>query len=521
MIYSRWGNRKDGPLVSKLGFGTTRFNPDDTMDAEGRARCSELVEYAIEKGINYFDVAPTYSNGYAEEILGNAFQHTENTVYVAAKTGLMIDRDGGEARRRLEQSLKLLRKEKIDFYHIWSVLNLEQLEEVLRKGGLYEGCARAREEGLISHLCISLHCDVKDALTILKKDLFEGIVISANVMNYKKWVPVMHAAAEKKVAVVTMNSLGGGVIPRYAPLFETVDSSDAPVSVKALRYMASFPEISVLLSGMPTKEIVDENIRAFSRAYTVENAVARDEFEIRVDETLCSGCGYCSPCSVGIPISSCMQAYNHKILVESAKNLMTGGQMSCEQETGREMSIKQGNIGLANEIFTRVRANGVIFPDLNKCISCRACERKCTQKIPISRRMKWLESAAAAHGYTNSGMEDRLREIERLCEDCRRVGIWPAADYASRIFDFWNNPEFENKCEFFNASPAMKGREFRGNHILSPEEIEISGVEAMVVMHFRLQEEICAYLKQRLPENVRLICLHQDGDIDWFNRMIM
>ena len=518
MIYSRWGNREDGPLVSKLGFGTTRFNPEDIVNEKGRARCSELVEYAIEKGINYFDVAPTYSNGYAEEILGNAFMHVKNTVYVAAKTGLMIDKTCSEARRRIEQSLKLLHRERIDFYHIWSVLNLEQLEEVLRKDGIYEGCMKAKEEGLINHLCISLHCDLNDAQIILNKGLFEGIVISANVMNYQKWIPMMKAAASKKVAVIIMNSLGGGVIPRYAPLFKMIDSTEDPVPVKALRYMASFPEISVLLSGMPTKEMIDENVSAFDVA---ENVNVRNEFEIRVNETLCSGCGYCSPCSVGIPISSCMQAYNHRILVETEKSIRANLTETTEKQLNIDANENQKSNGLANEIFTRIRANGVVFPDLNRCISCGVCETRCTQKIPIRCRMKWLESEAVAHGYSNYEMKNRLKEIEQTCGDCKLVGIWPAADYASRVLDYWDNAEFEKKCVYFNASMAMKGKVFRGRRILSAEEIEISGIEAMIVMHFRLQEEIRSYLKQKLPKNVKLICLHRGEDIDWFNRMIM
>ena len=80
MIYSKWGGREDAPEISRLGFGTTRFNPLHLKEEKGLLKCVELVEYAIEKGINYFDVAPTYSYGYAEKILGDAFKNTKKDI---------------------------------------------------------------------------------------------------------------------------------------------------------------------------------------------------------------------------------------------------------------------------------------------------------------------------------------------------------------------------------------------------------------------------------------------------------
>ncbi len=90
MIYTAWAGA--GPSVSHLGFGCTRFLQEDLQDEAGIHRCVGLVEYAIDKGINYFDAAPTYANGFAEKILGTAFKHSSKPVYVAAKSGLTIDR---------------------------------------------------------------------------------------------------------------------------------------------------------------------------------------------------------------------------------------------------------------------------------------------------------------------------------------------------------------------------------------------------------------------------------------------
>ncbi len=135
MEYIHWAGREDCSAVSRLGFGTTRFQQSDLNSDQGLEKCAELVLYAIEKGINYFDVAPTYSNGFAEKILGNAFCRTAAPVYIAAKTGLSIDRTSDDVLRRIDSSLKLLHKDKLDFYHIWSVMDWAQYVTICESGG--------------------------------------------------------------------------------------------------------------------------------------------------------------------------------------------------------------------------------------------------------------------------------------------------------------------------------------------------------------------------------------------------
>lgn len=500
MIYSEWGGREDGPRISKLGFGTTRFPQEWLMDKAGFQACAALVEYAIEKGINYFDVAPTYSNGYAESILGSVFVNTKKPVYIAAKSGLMIDRTADEIRRRIDASLKMLHARRLDFYHIWSVRNMSEYQEILKPGGLYEGAKRAQEDGLISHLCISLHCRESEVLQIIEDGYFEGITISMNAMNYKKWVPILKLAKEKNMGVATMNSLGGGIIPQYHSLFESLDQSDDPVSVKALRFLSSFPEIDVMLSGMMSKEQIDENCSALEEGQT---SCQRPRFSIQTAETLCSGCGYCAPCTAKIPISACMQAYNHKILVESS---------------GKSLSEKK----IINDTFIRLRGNGVGLDDFNQCITCRMCEKRCTQKLNIVERLKFLSQSAENYGYTEQAIRNRLNEIELECREFEHIAIWPACGYAERVLDFWNNPDFEARCEYYNSSPAMWGKPFRGKAIRAAANAAAlpcrGGQTAVIIMNYRLQEKIYEQLNASAPETVKLIKLHRENDINWFDR---
>lgn len=248
---------------------------------------------------------------------------------------------------------------------------------------------------------------------------------------------------------------------------------------------------------MPTKEIIDENCMA---ADLIDDIISDSVFVLPVRDKLCSGCNYCEPCTAGIPISSCMQAYNHKILVDAS------GEKKAPQ-------------ALANEIFIRVRANGTVFPDLKRCIGCRACEKRCTQKIEICKRMHWLEAESKEYGYDNDAMRSRLAAVGARCSESKKIAVWPAADYASRVLDYWNNKEFEERCVFVNASPAMWGKRFRNKMIISPEAVETEGVDTIVILHHRLQSDIYNEASARYS-NIKIVCLHEASDIDWFNRMI-
>lgn len=493
MIYSAWAG--DGPSVSRLGFGCTRFPQKDLSDKAGIARCVQLVEYALEMGINYFDTAPTYANGHAEQILGAAFQHSGRPIFVAAKSGLTIDRTANELLKRIDTSLSALHRDRIDFFHIWSVMDWEQYCEILKRGGLYEGAKKAQELGLIDRLCISLHCDIPDVLKIIQEGLFDGITISINAMNYKKWLPVLKAAKAQHMGIATMNSLGGGMIPSYARLFEKLDESSDSTAIKALRFLASFPEIDVLLSGMATKAQIAENCSAFQSSAPPQINYG---FSVAVNETLCSGCNYCAPCVKGIPVSACMQAYNHKILIEAH-----GTQLSQQE--------------IANQVFTRLRANGAGLVSLDACVACGACEQRCTQKIRITERIRQLRDWAETYHYTAAAMRKRLQELEDTCRSFQRIAIWPSCDYVDRVFNFWKNPSFERRCEYFNSSQALWGTKFRGKTVHCLTELPTLQIEAIVIMNYRLQDEIYNSLTSSIPSNLPMIKLHSKEDINWFD----
>src|SRR5687768_4527553 len=117
MQYRELGNT--GATLSVIGFGGIVVT--DVPQSEANQR----VASAIERGVTYFDVAPSY--GDAEERLGPALEPHREGVFLACKTG---ERDAAGVRRELEQSLRRLRTDHVDLYQLHAVTTLEDVERV-------------------------------------------------------------------------------------------------------------------------------------------------------------------------------------------------------------------------------------------------------------------------------------------------------------------------------------------------------------------------------------------------------
>ena len=135
--------------------------------------------------------------------------------------------DGGELRASLEKSLQRLQVDRIDFFHIWCLLRPDQLEERIRKGAI-AAAQKARQEGLIKHLVVSSHLGGEDNAAVLDSGLFAGITIGYNALNFPFRARTLDAAAKHNAGVVTMNPLGGGLIPRNAARLSFLKGPQGP-----------------------------------------------------------------------------------------------------------------------------------------------------------------------------------------------------------------------------------------------------------------------------------------------------
>ncbi len=358
MKYREYGNT--GKNVSVIGFGGMRFGADEDYAVE-------VVRHANSLGINYFDTAPFYCNDRSESIMGKAFKKMPADFYVSTKSSINSDSTADKVRWRIENSLERFGLEKINFFHMWCIMDLKQYERVMAPGGPYEGALRAKEEGLIEHLVFSTHCKGEDIRRIIEDKVFEGVLLGYNVINHNYRQAGVEAALEHKLGVVTMNPLGGGLIPQHQNYFSFLKQyENETVSQAALRFNAYQRGITVSLAGMGTIEEVNENVR------TLENPIEFSEGKLQEIQdrlgdgfnNLCTTCGYCLKCPKKIKISTYLEAYNLMLLDNEAA---MHRHFNWFKEKGR---LKDTDI----------------LP--SECIACGVCEGLCTQKLPIIERLK-------------------------------------------------------------------------------------------------------------------------------------
>ncbi|MCD6176016.1 MAG: aldo/keto reductase [Planctomycetes bacterium] len=370
MVYKPYG--KTGIEVSAVGFGGMQF--DTTRSKKENA---ELVEYAVDKGINYLDTAPGYCEDQSEDIFGLAIQqmaHKRDDLCISTKAMPETFNTAEKAMAQVDKSLKRLKTDIIDFYHVWCIRRLDQYELAMKTGGQYEGLLKCKEQGKIRHIVISTHLRGPEVKTILEKNEFEGVLLGVNILNFLyRWEGVQ-AANEMGLGVVAMNPLAGGIIPRHADRLAFLASEGETPTEAALRFCISCPQITVTLNGFTTKEHIDMACRAADNATPF---AAEDIERIRRNVTqnmdkLCTGCGYCmNRCPKDIPISGLMQYYNEKLL---------HGKTDTEMVEQLKFHHKWGLIADRKA-------------DAADCIQCGRCELACTQHLDIINRLneiaKW------------------------------------------------------------------------------------------------------------------------------------
>jgi predicted aldo/keto reductase-like oxidoreductase len=192
---------KTGEMLSMIGFGgivVMNATPEEA---------SAAVRHAIDNGVNYFDVAPSY--GDAEVKLGPALEPFRKDVFLACKTGM---RTKAEARQELEQSLKNMRTEHFDLYQHHAVTTLEEVDTILGPGGAMETFIEAKAEGKIRFIGFSAH-SVEAAMAMIDRFDFDTILFP---FNYATWnagnfgPQVMAKAKEKNMGILALKAMAKG-----------------------------------------------------------------------------------------------------------------------------------------------------------------------------------------------------------------------------------------------------------------------------------------------------------------------
>jgi aryl-alcohol dehydrogenase-like predicted oxidoreductase len=191
---------RDDVELSIIGFGGM------VVVGQEQKNASRMVAEAVARGVNYFDVAPTYADGEAEIKLGNALVPYRQNVFLACKT---TARDAAGAQKELDLSLERLRTERFDLYQFHAVTSLDDVQRILAPGGAAEAFVKAREQGKARYLGCSAH-SAEAALALMEGFPLDSILFPVNFVLYAQGgfgPQILARAQEKGVARLALKSL--------------------------------------------------------------------------------------------------------------------------------------------------------------------------------------------------------------------------------------------------------------------------------------------------------------------------
>ena len=195
---------KTGEKLSIIGFGGIVV-----MDESPEA-ASNVVAEAVDRGINYFDIAPSYGN--AQERLGPALAPYRKNVFLACKTE---GRSKEDSRKQLEESLRLLKTDHVDLYQFHALTKMKELDQVLGPGGAMETMEAARKEGKIRFIGFSVHSQ-ETALAALDRYNFDTILFPVNWVLFTEadfGPKILKRAQEKQMGILALKSMAKTVWP--------------------------------------------------------------------------------------------------------------------------------------------------------------------------------------------------------------------------------------------------------------------------------------------------------------------
>ena len=235
---------KKGPKLSIVGLGGIVVSQIEQSEA------NDIVAWAVERGVNYFDVAPTYGN--AQERLGPALKPYRKDCFLACKT---TKRDAAGAQAELEESLRLLQTDHFNLYQFHGVSKDEEADQILAPGGAMDTFLRAREQGKIRHIGFSAH-SVSAALKLLEAFDFDSVLFPFNCVcmeNGDFGPQVLAKAIEKGAARLALKALAWTPRPKDAEhiypkcWYQPID--DPERARMALSYTLSLPITAAIPPG--------------------------------------------------------------------------------------------------------------------------------------------------------------------------------------------------------------------------------------------------------------------------------
>ena len=362
---------KYGNKLSILGFGCMRFRRNVTgVDMQETER---EIMLAYKYGVNYFDTAYIYPG--SEAAIGEIFEKhgIRKKVHIATKLPHYLIKSREALDKLFEEELKRLRTDYIDYYLMHMLTDTDTWARLCDLG-IREWIAEKKAKGQIRQIGFSYHGNSEMFCKLVDVYDWDFCQIQYNYMDEHSQAGrrgLYHAHA-KGLPVVIMEPLRGGKLVTRLPdsakkIFADYKVQHTPAQW-AFRWLWNQPEVTVVLSGMNSMEMVKDNIRTAS---FVKVGELTDEDEAMLKDVVsainakmkvgCTGCGYCSPCPMGVDIPGTFAAYNRR--------------------------FSEGKFWGMVDYFmcTALRTNTT---SASQCIGCGKCEKHCPQHIEIRRHLK-------------------------------------------------------------------------------------------------------------------------------------
>ncbi|MBR6237269.1 MAG: aldo/keto reductase [Firmicutes bacterium] len=311
---------KNGKDISILGFGCMRFTQKGGRIDLDKAQ-EEILE-AFNAGVNYYDTAYVYPG--SEAAVGEIFERLgiRDKLYVATKLPHYHIKSVEGAEKILEEELRRLRTDHIDYY-LMHMLSDDKTWERLCAMGIDKWLRRKQEEGVIRQVGFSYHGNSDTFCRIVDAWDWDFCQIQYNYLDEHSQAGrtgLLHAA-EKGLPVIIMEPLRGGKLvsnlPDKAKKAFTEHEPNRTPAEWAFRWLWDQPQVTCVLSGMNSVEMVRQNCRIASEARVgdltdADRAMLKTVVEAIRGRTKvgCTGCRYCMPCPRGVDIPGTFAAYN-------------------------------------------------------------------------------------------------------------------------------------------------------------------------------------------------------------------
>lgn len=403
-------NPKTGDRVSILGFGMMRLpsksgrsareGEDEEIDQD---MVNELVDYALEHGVNYFDTSPAYCKGQSEHATGIALsRHDRSKYFIATKLSNFAPQTWSrEASIAMYQnSLKELQTPYIDYLLLHGVGmggGMEEYEQRYVRNGVLDFLLAERKAGRIRNLGFSYHGDIRVFDYLLSRhDEYQWDFVQIQ-LNYLDWryakqindfntnAEYLYGELEKRhIPAVIMEPLLGGRLSNVPDRIVARLKQREPersVASWAFRFAGSKPGVLTVLSGMTRVEHLQDNLRSFCPLEPLTD----DDFRFLQDtatemmkfETIpCNNCKYCMPCPYGLDIPAVLLHYNKCI---------NDGNVPDNQRDPNYARMRRAFLQGYDRSVPRLR-------QASHCIGCGQCSPHCPQRIDIPRELHRIDA---------------------------------------------------------------------------------------------------------------------------------